>query len=128
MKGLLEAPTNITDDYASCLSAYIIAPTTGSYTFWIASDDNGKLYLSPDADEGNKVLIANVSGWTNSRQYDKDSYQKSSPIKLVAGNFYYIEALHKEGGGGDNLSIAWALPGYSTPLVIEGQYFQKDPQ
>ena len=43
-------------------------------------------------------------------------------ITLVAGQRYYIEALMKEGGGGDNLAVAWAVPGTSTPVVIAGQY------
>ncbi|MBI1177612.1 hypothetical protein GC207_09255 [bacterium] len=33
---------------------------------------------------------------------------------LIKGNKYYIEALMKEGGGGDNLSVTWQLPGSWT--------------
>src|SRR5881628_4119325 len=28
---------------------------------------------------------------------------------------YYIEALHTEGGGGDNVGVAWTLPGGTDP-------------
>lgn len=33
---------------------------------------------------------------------------------MVRGNKYYIEALMKEAGGGDNLSVTWQLPGTWT--------------
>src|SRR4029077_13352316 len=35
-----EAPTDVDDSYGQRLSAYVIAPQTGTYLFWIASDDN----------------------------------------------------------------------------------------
>ena len=49
-------------------------------------------------------------------------------IKLNAGYTYYLEALHKEDEGGDNLAIAWAIPGEGgSPVLIDGRYFSKDP-
>ena len=39
----------------------------------------------------------------------------SRPIPLVAGRRYYIEARMKEHGGGDNLAVAWRLPGAPSP-------------
>ena len=46
--------------------------------------------------------------------------QKSAaPITLTAGQRYYVEALQKEGGGGDNLAVGWAKPGQSTSAPSE---------
>ena len=42
-------------------------------------------------------------------------------IKLEAGKKYYIEAHMKEGGGGDNLSVAWQGPGIAQ-VVIAGSF------
>ncbi|MES2731759.1 MAG: T9SS type A sorting domain-containing protein [Bacteroidota bacterium] len=42
---------------------------------------------------------------------------------MQAGQKYYVEALHKEAGGGDNLVIGWRLPTSATnanPVVIPG--------
>ena len=39
---------------------------------------------------------------------------------MEAGRKYYIEALHKEGTGGDNVAVAWSGPGI-TQQVIEGK-------
>jgi hypothetical protein len=62
-----------------------------------------------------------VSGWTNSREWNKYSTQQSVTINLVAGQKYYIEVLHKEGFGGDNVAVAWQGPGI-TQQVIAGSY------
>ena len=52
---------------------------------------------------------------------DKYSTQQSVTINLVAGQKYYIEVLHKEAGGGDNIAVAWQGPGI-TQQVIAGTY------
>ena len=114
-----EAPTNWADDYGTRLRGYLTAPTTGSYTFWIASDDNSELWLSTNDNPANKVRIASVPDWTDSRQWNKLPSQKSAAITLTAGQRYYVEALHKEGGGGDNLAVGWAKPGEPTTAPSE---------
>jgi M6 family metalloprotease-like protein len=112
-----EAPTNWADNYGTRIIGYLHAPITGVYTFWIASDDNGELWLSTTDSPNNKRRIAYVPGWTNSRQWTRFAQQKSVTIELVAGQRYYIEALQKEGGGGDNLAVAWQLPGGSLEVI-----------
>lgn len=117
---LFEAPLNILDNYGNRVYGYVIAPQTGNYTFWISGDDNSELYLSTNLDPANSVLIADVPGWTSSRQWNKYAQQQSAPIPLVAGQAYYIEALMKEGGGGDNLAVGWQLPDNSLERPILG--------
>ncbi len=113
-----EAPTDLEDTYGQRLRALLIPPTTGNYVFWIASDDNSVLWLSSDATPANKVAIAEVPGWTSSREWTKYSSQVSSSQYLTAGQQYYIEALMKEGGGGDNLAVRWQLPSGSIEEPI----------
>ena len=114
-----EAPTNWADNYGTRLRGYITAPVTGSYTFWIASDDNSELWLSRNDNPANTVSIASVPEWTDSRQWNKFPSQKSPPIPLTAGQRYYVEALQKEGRGADNLAVGWAKPGQSTSAPSE---------
>ncbi len=116
-----EIPTDKKDNYATRLRGFLHPATTGEYTFWIASDDASRLYLSTDENPENKTDICYVSSWTSSREWNKETNQKSAPIQLEAGKHYYIEALHKEGGGGDNLAVAWAL-GDGDKEVISGEY------
>jgi len=102
-----EAPTDIADNYGTRMRGYLLVPTTATYYFWIASDDSSQLYLSTDNTAANKQAIANVNGYTSSRQWNKYSSQQSVGITLQGGGTYYIEALQKEGSGGDNLAVAW---------------------
>src|SRR6266850_729363 len=113
-----EAPTSVGDNYGQRLMAWITPPTTGNYVFWIASDDNSVLYLSTNDLPASKQAIASVPGWVNSRVWTNYPQQQSVAIPLVAGQRYYIEALMKEGTGGDNLAVRWQLPDgtFETPI------------
>jgi len=93
-----ETPTNYGDNYGTRV--------------WIAADNDGELWLSSDDNAANKVSIAHVSGFTDSREWNKFSSQRSALYYLEAGQRYYIEALQKEGHGEDNL--ASRINGYSN--------------
>lgn len=100
----------IADDYGTRYRGYLHPPLTGDYVFKIAGDDRAELLLSSDEDPAKKQRIAFCGDWTNPREYGKTPAQTSQPVRLKAGRRYYIEALHKEGGGGDHISVAWQLP------------------
>ncbi|MEJ5237733.1 MAG: lamin tail domain-containing protein [Limisphaera sp.] len=110
LTNVFETPTDVYDMYGQRLQALIVPPATGNYRFWIASDDASQLYLSTDDNPANKRLIAQVQGWTPPRAWTVEPGQSSSLIPLTAGQRYYIEALMKEGWGGDNLAVRWQLP------------------
>lgn len=123
---LLEGPVNWAEQYGTRLRGYLFPPVTGLYTFWIAGDDNCQLRLSTDGNPANAVLIAQVPGWTDPRQWNKYSSQQSAPCTLTAGRKYYIEVLHKEGTGGDHIAVAWQGPGFAQQ-VIPGRYLYPWP-
>lgn len=116
--GYFEAPVNWNDSYGARLRGYVHPPVSGNYIFWISGDDNCELWLSTDDKQSRKQLIASVPGYTNSREWTKYSSQTSSAKYLEAGRRYYIEALHKEGSGGDHVAVGWQLPGgtYERPI------------
>ena len=117
----METPTNRGDNLGSRLQAYLTVPASGSYTFWMASDDAGRLFLSTDSSAANRVPIASVAGYTAADAWDTFPSQQSSPITLLAGQKYYIEAWAKEAGGEDSLSVAWSGPTIAR-AVISGDY------
>ncbi|MFN3486846.1 MAG: PA14 domain-containing protein, partial [Planctomycetota bacterium] len=96
------------------------AAQSGAYTFWIASDDSSELWLSPDDNPAHRILIASVSGWTSPREWSKFPSQQSVPLTLTAGGRYYLEVLHKEGGGKDNLAVGWQMPDGTLERPIPG--------
>src|SRR5260370_27452220 len=109
-----EAPINWADTYGTRIRGYITPAVTGSYLFWISSDDASELWLSTSDDPDYKVLIASVPGWTNSREWNKYPSQQSAAINLVSGQQYYVEALHKEAYGRDNVAAGGGQAGGST--------------
>ena len=109
------------DNFGSTVRGYVIPPTTGSYTFWIASDDSSELRISTNATPASAVVKGTVSGYTDQYQWTKFSSQTSAAVTLTAGSAYYIEARHKEGGGGDHVAVAWQGPGI-TRQAIPGAY------
>ena len=108
------------DNYGTRFRGYIIAPTTGNYVFTACSDDASVVYLSLNAEPAYKVQICSVPEWTNVAEFNKYPEQTSASIPLVAGRYYYVEMLHKEGSGGDNVSLYWQTPTNSTRTVIPG--------
>lgn len=98
---------NWAESYGGRMRGTVKAPVTGDYTFWVAGDDGVELWLSDTADRFSKRKIAYYTGWTNYQQWDKSSTQRSASVRLQAGQEYYIEALVKEYGGADHLSIGW---------------------
>ncbi|TKJ36241.1 MAG: hypothetical protein CEE38_12560 [Planctomycetes bacterium B3_Pla] len=114
-------------DYGARIEAWVYAPATGDYTFWLACDDQGELWLSTDDDPSNAEMIAYVKdpppaigGWTDLNQWTKYDSQKSEPVSLVAGEKYYIMAIWKEGSGGDHCHVAWEGTGIPTRTTIPG--------
>jgi len=120
---LFESPTDILEQYGQRMHGYLVAPQTGNYTFWLATDDGGSLLLSTDEQPGNAREIAYVSGWTPSREWNWEANQQSAPIYLVAGQIYYISAFMKEEGGGDNLAVRWRMPDGTDQAPILGTHF-----
>ncbi len=116
---ILDTPSNYGNNYGQRIRGYITAPSNGPYTFWISSDDNSELWLSTNNQPSNKVKIASVNGYTNSREWNKYTSQKSSAVNLLEGSKYYIEILHKEGDQNDNLAVGWLKPGQSGSVPSE---------
>lgn len=106
----------IGNNYGTRLRGTVTAPVSGSYTFFISSDDSGELWFSETASAMDKKLIAWNKNWTNFNQWGLYPSQRSNTVTLQSGQEYYIEALMKEAGGGDHLSIGWA---YEAPVSLQ---------
>jgi hypothetical protein len=109
---------NLGESYGSRIRALVTPPVSGSYTFYLSSDEDSQLLLGSGPQAASAVQIASVSGYTNPNQWTKYASQTSEPVELVAGQSYYIEALHKENTGADHLQVAWTGPGFSSINII----------
>lgn len=112
-----EAPVNVGENYGVRLSALLIPPTGGTYQLFIASDDQGELWLSQDASPASATLVAWEPAWNNPRAWtttfnrNEGAPENRSGLIPFEGNYlYHLTGLMKEGGGGDHLAATWQLP------------------
>ena len=133
IRDVLEGRLNWADNYGARLSAFMIPPADGDYVFFISADQTGELWLSTDSNPANKRLIAKEPAWNDSRQWvtldrrdatypenrsDKfvgTQWPTGNKITLKANTRYYLEALQKEGGGGDNVGVTAKLASAPDP-------------
>ncbi len=113
-----QGPINYGSDLGSRVFGYIVPSETGNYSFNVTGDDDVLFYLSTDSTFSNKSLLAYIDGWTNISQHTKYSSQTSNSVYLQAGEKYYTELLHKEGGGGDHFQVYWDTPSTSSWDIV----------
>lgn len=99
------------DDYGERISGFLIAPKTGTYRFYVSGDDQAAFRLSTGQSTSDLRTVARVDGWTRPLEWDKSPEQRSVSIRLVAGQSYAFEVLHKEARGGDHVAVGWRTPG-----------------
>lgn len=117
-----DAPQDWDDNTGQRMRGFLYVPVTGQYQFFISSDDESSLMLSADANPANAVEIASQPGYTPPQTWTWYAQQASAQITLQAGRRYYIEALVKDGTGGDHLSVGWKKPGDAAVSIIAGTY------
>jgi PA14 domain len=105
------APQDIGDQFFARCRALITAPVTGSYTFWVSSDDDAEVFLSPTASKFGRNLLCSLYSAVPVGEFDLYPNQKSAPVQLVAGQKLFIEALYRDWDRGDHMELAWQLPG-----------------
>jgi len=109
-------PNDSHEAYGALIEGYVTPTETGSYRFFLASDDASQLFVSTDDKEANLEQVAEQTGCCNAFM-EPDSAFTSEPRALTAGRKYYIRGVYKEGGGGDWLSVAWRKEGDPTPAA-----------
>lgn len=114
--------SNVGDHFGRRVSGLLLAPATGRYQFYIAADHQAELWLSNTADSQQRIRIAQVTSAVTALDFTANAEQQSAPMQLVAGQKYFIEALHVDDTGADHLAVAWQRPGSPAIEVIPGAY------
>ena len=118
-----QIPINQGNNYGLLIRGYLYPPTTGIYRFDVASDDWSEVYISPDKTPANKEMACFVPAGVDYTEWRKfPDYQLSRPIKLTAGQCYYLEIRYKQSGWRDHMSLTWLKPGSASFEVIDGAY------
>ena len=116
----LASPERYNDDYGSILRGFIKAPETGAYAFNVTSDDESQFYLSTDTLPDNMTLTCEVINYTGTEEHTKYPEQTSMAVNLIQDEYYFFEAIHVEGGGGDFVWMHWKTPSDTTAWNIIG--------
>lgn len=130
------------DNTARRVTGYFIPWTTGNYTFYVAGDDDTDVFLSTDASPANMQIICQEPGWSGynnwvaggdpaapdpvaTAQKCSDTWTNGSGtapnpsgIALTAGQKYFLQAVLRNGGGGDNLGVTAKL--FNEPAPTNG--------
>ncbi|MEO7317471.1 MAG: hypothetical protein ABIZ56_00625, partial [Chthoniobacteraceae bacterium] len=78
------------------------------YKFWLTADEAAELWISDDEEEVNASKRAELTAPVGYRNWAAGA---ASPMLLLeAGKRYYVEVRHKEGAGGDHVSVGWLKP------------------
>ena len=105
---------------------YFTPPYDGLYTFYIRSDDNSKLFLSPNNSVDHAEVVAESP--ENSRQlWDYFDSQKSIPLDLKSGQPYYIEALHYQTNRG-GWYVEFGAKFHNTTMTSSQVYGEHEKQ
>ncbi len=119
---LSEYAKNKGGSYGLRIRGTITVPTDGDYTFFLTGDDTAELWLSETQSSYQRKQILNLAGWTGYRDLSNGKVHASDPVALASNQACYVEILHKEGGGGDHVTLWWTRPGATEPEIIGSEY------
>ncbi|MBI4658882.1 MAG: hypothetical protein HY735_08565 [Verrucomicrobia bacterium] len=114
------------ENYGGKMSGWITPTETADYNFFLRSDDASQLFISSDDKAANLSMVAEETGCCGAFEEPGAPETTGAPIRLTAGRKYYVEAIWKEGGGGDYMQVAWRKANDNTPAAqlsaIPGQF------
>ncbi|MDR0845415.1 MAG: glycoside hydrolase family 3 C-terminal domain-containing protein [Tannerella sp.] len=108
---LSPAPGINPDNFSVRYSGYLSVPSSGTYEFYLTSDDYAKLYIN------NNLLIDN---WSDSR----GSQGKSQTIALRGGEKISVRLEYAEMSGNASVEVRWRLTEYVNNAVYNNKITQ----
>jgi len=103
-----EKSPNSGNNVANSISGYVVIPETGTYRFWISSDDEGALRLATNGDPASADRVAWLTNFSDQDDWTADPSQRSAAFELLAGQTIWIEAHNRDRGGPDHLQVGWS--------------------
>ncbi len=105
------------NNYGGRVRGWFIPPFTGKWRLFLSSDDDAEVWFNPAGpDAAGLTLVAFATNCCEAF-LEPPSDKTSAPFDLIAGQGYAVEALYKEGNGGDYLVVAARLEGQTVPAA-----------
>jgi|GEM_PF-6802498 len=104
------AANSTLENYGARITGYFIPTNTGLYRFYVRSDDASQLWMNIDPDPAKsmdpagRVMLIHMP---SANQNINSAMAISPPVFLNEGQRYYMEALMKEGTGGDYFQMTF---------------------
>ncbi|XP_066021495.1 uncharacterized protein [Pocillopora verrucosa] len=119
-----EQPSNWGDFFGSRLRTYFVPLQTGNHYFFLSSNAGSELFMSTNDNPKTKTMITYVDGGFPTGQYEYDRFlnQKSLPIRLIKGKYYYMEAIFKDDHQKDHLEVGLETPNGLFYKVIPSMF------
>lgn len=102
----------IGNNYGFIAIGYFIPPTTGTYTFYTASDDSSGVWIGETALPNATRTSANAV-LNNGLGVGQGVTKRFGSTSLMAKTMYPIRIVMEEGAGGDALTFSWDGPNIS---------------
>jgi hypothetical protein len=109
-------PANNGDYYSMEIFGYFRATVSGTYTFYIISDDGSYIWIGPNALVGYTTSNANMNNAGTNALI-------SCTVTLLAGTYYPIRIHYTEVAGGDDLQFSFTPPGGTRTYNGQGYFF-----
>ncbi|MFT3992209.1 MAG: PA14 domain-containing protein [Luteolibacter sp.] len=120
--GQTDAAQNIGDNFIVRWRGTLIAPVTGDYRFYMASNNQSRLWLGEaGGSKFTRRLVASLGSASGYQSWYSNSTQDSGLIHLEAGQAYYFEGLMHDKASSDHFSIGWIRPGNTAIEIIPGK-------
>ena len=102
-------PDDTHEGYGGRMRALFIPPYSGAWRLYLRSDDSSELWVNANGPSATgRALVAQETGCCGAFMSPGDP-RTTPPMNLIAGQAYYLEALWKEGTGGDLCQVAAKL-------------------
>jgi hypothetical protein len=107
--------TDAKEQYGARMRGLFVPPSSGNWVFYLWADDGSQLFVNPTGPgENGKQLLLNRTACCGDFN---SANSQSAPQNLTAGQAYYVEALYKEGTGGDYGKVIARPQGQPVPVT-----------
>ncbi len=103
------------DHFAARYSAWLTAPETGEYTFYLAADDSAELLLSTTEKDCDLKKLCEVPYYMPRHHFAPG--RSSAKVKLEKGRKYALAVHFKDAVKDDHVALAWEGPGIPKSII-----------
>ena len=103
------------DQFAARYSAWLTAPASGEFTFYLAADDSAELWLSPGEDAEKLKKLCEAPHYMPRHRFVPG--RSSAKVKLEKGKKYALAVHFKDAVKDDHVAVAWEGPGIKKSII-----------